>query len=208
MDVFNPEEAGFSVYMFTGIITETGTIAARTQSRVSIRASRRLIGALDRGMSISVDGACLTVIARDKNTFSADIMPETARKTSLANLRLGDLVNLELPATPASFLSGHVVQGHVDGVGTIKEIRKDGSDRILKAAVPRALARYIVPKGSIAMNGISLTVIQAARGYFTVGIIPHTWSATNLRTAKRGDVVNIEVDVLAKYAEKLLKKLI
>lgn len=186
--------------MFTGIITETGVVAARTLSRISIRANRRLIGALNRGMSISVDGACLTTVARKKDTFSADIMTETARKTSLAKRRVGDLVNLELPATPSSFLAGHIVQGHVDGIGTIQEIRKIGSGRTLKITVPRSLTRHIVYKGSIAVNGISLTVIEARKDHFTVGIIPHTWSTTNLRAVKRGDKVNLEADVLAKYA--------
>lgn len=192
--------------MFTGIITETGVVSSRAPARISIRASRNFVRALARGASVALDGACLTVVAKGKNSFSADIMPETARRTTLSDLRRGTSVNLELPATPASFLSGHIVQGHVDGVGTVEEIRKDGSDRILKIAIPRNLARYVVSKGSIALNGISLTVIQAGRGYFTVGIIPHTWNTTNLCTVMRGNAVNVEVDVLAKYVEKLVKK--
>lgn len=192
--------------MFTGIITETGVVAARVLSRVSIRASRRLIDKLERGTSVSVDGVCLTAIGKKKNTFLADVMPETVCKTSLAKRRIGDLVNLELSATPVSFLAGHIVQGHVDGVGTIKKIRQVGSGRILTVSVPRTLTRYIVSKGSIAVNGASLTVIASGKDYFTVGIIPYTWKTTNLSGLMRGDTVNIEVDVLAKYAEKLLKK--
>lgn len=194
----------FLIGMFTGIITETGTVVVRTGSKVSIRASNRLIGKLKRGISVSVDGACLTVVGKKARVFSADIMPETMRRTRLDGMRPDALVNLELPATPAALLSGHFVQGHVDGVGTIKEIQKAGSERILTIAIPRNLTRYVVSKGSIAVNGISLTVIEIRKDYFAVGIIPHTWKTTNLSGLMRGDKVNLEVDVLAKYVEEFV----
>jgi riboflavin synthase len=190
--------------MFTGIITESGMIRSRSRSGISIRASRTLVHKLNLGVSIAVDGACLTVVKKDKNTFSAGIMPETARKTTLSAFRRGVHVNLELPATPATFFSGHIVQGHVDGVGIVQDIRKDGSGRLLKIVIPSTLARYVVPKGSVALNGISLTVVGSGRDHFTVGIIPHTLKVTNLCTLQRGDAVNIEVDVLAKYVEKFV----
>ncbi len=194
--------------MFTGIITETGTVADVSRSDISIRASGLFLRKLKSGTSVSVDGACLTVTAKNKSSFTADIMPETKRRTTLGNLRRGDTVNLELPATPNSFLSGHIVQGHVDGTGVVTKMRKEGASYILSFSCPRPLARSVVEKGSIALNGVSLTVIDAGASGFTVGIIPHTWQVTALHKLKRGGRVNIETDVLAKYAEKnYLKKL-
>ena len=192
--------------MFTGIITHRGTVTDKSRSKITIRTSRRLLHKLHTGASISVDGACLTVVAKKKNSFSADIMPETAKRTILGNLERGASVNLELPATLATFLSGHVVQGHIDGLGTLKEIRKHGTQYTLSIAVPRTLSRYIVPKGSVAINGISLTVIEAQSSRFTVGIIPHTWDVTMLHELVPGNRVNIEMDVLAKYIEKFVRK--
>ncbi len=192
--------------MFTGIITHTGTISRASELNIAIRTRRGILGKLDRGTSISVDGACLTVVSKEKDSFTADIMLETARRTTLSSLRRGTKVNLELPSTPSSLLSGHIVQGHIDGIGTLKQIRIRGTDRILSITIPRTISQYVVEKGSIAINGISLTVIEARYSYFTVGIIPHTWETTMLREITPGSHVHIEVDVLAKYIEKLINK--
>jgi len=188
--------------MFTGIITETGTVADVSRSDISIRTSGLFLRKLRSGTSVSIDGACLTVTSKNKNSFTADIMPETKRRTTLGNLRRGDTINLELPATPDSLLSGHIVQGHVDGTGMLTKIRKEGASYILSFSIPRPLTRAVVEKGSITINGVSLTVIDAGASGFTAGIIPHTWKVTALHKLKRGDRVNIETDVLAKYAEK------
>ena len=177
-----------------------------SRTRLSVSARPNLVRNLSRGASIAVNGTCLTVVAKSKNSFSADVMEETARRTNLGGLTAGKNVNLELPATAATFLSGHIVQGHVDGVGTVERIQKKSADRILAIGAARALLRYIVPKGSVAVNGVSLTVIGVGRKSFEVGIIPHTWESTTLRDLAAGARVNIEVDVLAKYVEKLIKK--
>jgi len=160
---------------------------------------------LAHGGSIAVDGTCLTVVSKTADSFSADIMPETVERTTLGKMKRDDEVNLELPATPTTFLSGHVVQGHVDGIGKVKNIRARGTSHIVEIAVPRALMPYIVPKGSVAVNGVSLTVISVSASGFTVGIIPHTWEETAFSHLSPGSQVNIETDVFAKYAEKLIK---
>jgi len=196
----------FVVRMFTGIITETGTVASVSRSNIAIRVSTPFVRKLRRGTSVAVDGACLTVVAKDARSFTADIMPETQKRTALGALRRHDTVNLELPATPSSFLSGHIVQGHVDGTGVLEKIRKEGTSHILSFSVPRSLARSVIEKGSIALNGISLTVINASVSGFTVGIIPHTWKTTALHKLKRGGRVNVETDILAKYVEKIIKQ--
>ncbi len=184
--------------MFTGIITETG-IVERGAPRFSVRADSSLLRKLKRGDSIAVDGACLTVVGKTKRALSADLMPETTRRTTLGRIPRGVLVNLELPATPASFLSGHIVQGHVDEVGSLVSVVRKGHGHLLKFSIARELSKYIVEKGSIAVNGVSLTVVEAGENYFTVGIIPYTWDNTTFRTMKVGDRANIEADVLAKY---------
>lgn len=192
--------------MFTGIITETGTLESRARSRVAIRASRGFVHALTIGASVSVSGVCLTVVEKGKGSFFADIMPETARRSTLGALKRGQIVNLELPATPTSLLSGHIVQGHVEGMGVVKNVTAQGNSKVLSIAVAPSLAHRIVQKGSIAVDGISLTVVSARRSGFTVGIIPHTRSITTLRTVKRGDKVNIETDVLATHARGIITK--
>ena len=188
--------------MFTGIITHTGTVADKTRSTLAIRAERDILRALKRGDSVAVDGMCITVTAKNANSFSADVMPETFKRTNLGSLKKMDPINLELPATPQTFLSGHIVQGHVDAVGTVKEIKKDGTQVTLSISVPEQVSRYIVPKGSVTVNGVSLTVIDVKQRSFSVGIIPHTWKSTMFHTLKKKSPVNIEVDTLAKYIEK------
>lgn len=156
-------------------------------------------------MSIAINGICLTVVASDEGTFRIDFMPETAKKTSIHTLGKNDIVNLELPATPETLLAGHIVQGHVDATGTINIIEKEGNSYLFTITIPESLNKYIVEKGSITINGISLTVISLQNNQFTVGIIPHTWKNTMLHTAKSSDLVNLEVDIIAKYIEKLTK---
>ena len=192
--------------MFTGIITHTGTVADKTRNTLAIRAGRDVLRVLKKGGSIAVDGTCLTVTAKNANSFSADVMAETLKRTNLSSLTAKCVVNLELPATPKTFLSGHIVQGHVDAVGIVKEIKKDGNQFTLSISVPKRISRYIVPKGSITINGVSLTVIETRATGFTVGIIPHTWKSTMFHTLALKSPVNIEVDVLAKYVERLITK--
>ena len=189
--------------MFTGIITHIGRVEEKTSSTLRVSAPEDLMKQLSLGCSIALNGVCFTVANLDSGVFTVDFMPETEKRTNLSAYRQGTYLNLELPATGATFLSGHIVQGHVDGVATLTDIREDGESRILTFALPEGLEKYLVEKGSIAINGISLTVITPGSS-FTVGIIPHTWEYTVLAHASLGDLFNIEVDVLAKYVERLL----
>lgn len=201
--VFDPER-GF--FMFTGIITNLGKVINKSESSLIVKTEKELINNLSKGASIAVDGICLTVIDKSKGSFSVDFMPETEKKTNIKYLQIGSLVNLELPATANSLLSGHIVQGHIDGVAKLETITQKGNSYVLKFSSPKALSKYIVEKGSIAVNGISLTAIDVGEGFFTVGIIPHTWNKTMLRQLKLGDYANIEVDILAKYLETLIRR--
>ena len=199
--------------MFTGLIQETGEIASMERmpgqnggsvTRITIKA-RNVPAELKTGDSVAVSGVCLTALNAGEHRFSADLAEETLRRTSLQRLELGSLVNLELPARAQDRMGGHVVQGHVDGAGTIVSLHKIKyrDDWRLVIDVPKDLARYIVPQGSITVEGISLTVAAIEGSRVEIAIIPHTWQATNLRVLRQGDPVNIEVDVLAKYAEKV-----
>lgn len=190
--------------MFTGIITHTGTVAKKTQTAISIHAGRDILRVLKKGGSIAINGACLTVTAKRANSFSVDVMPETFTRTNFSSLTAKSVVNLELPATPQTLLSGHIVEGHVDGVGTVNDIKKVKNQFTLSISVPKKISRYIVSKGSVAVNGVSLTVMDSRPGIFSVGIIPNTWESTTFHTLKTKSRVNIEIDVLAKYVEKLL----
>ena len=192
--------------MFTGIITHLGKISKKTDQLLVIQTSRSFLSKVKKGTSVSVNGICLTAVEANNDYFSVDCMPETESRTNIKNLQVSDLVNLELPATPSSFLSGHIVQGHIDDVSKLLDIKIQGNSRILKLSISPAFSKYIVPKGSIAINGISLTVIEAIKDYFTVGIIPYTWDNTMLSIIRPGDFVNIEVDILAKYLERLARK--
>lgn len=193
--------------MFTGIITHQGILKDKRGPKFIIETDLSLIKKIEKGTSVSINGACLTVLEMPKQkTFTVEIMPETQKKTMLGKLISGDIVNLELPTTSDTLLSGHLVQGHIDSIGTISDIEKKGNSRILTITIPKEITKYIVEKGSIAVNGIALTVINQIELSFTVGIIPFTWENTMLHDAKVGDPVNIETDILAKYIEKLLKK--
>ncbi|MBI4133511.1 riboflavin synthase [Candidatus Uhrbacteria bacterium] len=191
--------------MFTGIITNLGRVARIEKDEYQFSVAEALCNKIALGSSISVNGVCLTVkeVLQDRR-FSVDLMPETLKKTALGSLQKSDEVNLELPATPSTFLSGHIVQGHVDGVGEIESITKEGNSRLFRINAPQNLTRYIIPKGSIAVNGISLTVIGVEDQGFSVGIIPYTWEHTMLHAARVRSTVNIEVDVIAKYVEKFV----
>lgn len=191
--------------MFTGIIKHLGVVKRQTSRQLTI-SYKTFSSDLAKAESIAVNGVCLTITKVNPNSnFTVDIMPETLEKTTLGNLKYGDLVNLELPVTVESFLSGHLLAGHVDGLARLESITKAGNSHILEFSVPRNLCRFIAQKGSIAINGISLTVIEAEKNSFSVGIVPYTWKQTNLHNLKRGSYVNIETDILAKYLGKLLE---
>ena len=193
--------------MFTGLITETGRIADVRRSdgktRITVSAAQTA-PQLKLGDSVAVSGVCLTAVACDRRKFFADLAQETLERTSLGGLRKGSLVNLELPARAQDRLGGHVVQGHVDGVGKLLALEKikGADDWRLSLSIPGGMERYVVPQGSITVEGISLTVARIADAAVEIAIIPHTYKATNLHTLRPESPLNIEVDVLAKYAEK------
>ncbi len=195
--------------MFTGIIEEVGRVAAITtkgeQRRINVSCSK-ILPELKVGDSVSVSGVCLTAVGIAADSFRADLAQETWRRTSFARLKKGALVNLELPMRASGRFDGHVVQGHVDGVGTVISFAPvaDGNDYVLAINVPSELTRYIVSKGSLAIEGISLTVAAIDGTEVRVAIIPHTAEMTNLSSLKAGDPVNLEVDVVAKYVEKMM----
>jgi riboflavin synthase len=200
--------------MFTGIIEELGTVVtadARTAGARLVIGCADVLNGASEGSSIAVNGVCLTALNLTSNSFAGDLAPETLARTNLGNLRAGSLVNLERPVTPATFLSGHIVQGHVDATAELVSLNLLGDGNYwLNVRVPAALDRYLVEKGSITLDGISLTIAKldpAAGGTVLVGvtIIPHTFASTTLGTAKPGYRLNVEVDVLAKYVEKLLR---
>jgi len=195
--------------MFTGLIEEVGRVLSFAEKRGRRRltiAAAQVTRELRQGDSVAVSGVCLTAIHILRNRFAAELAAETVARTSLAQLRPGSLVNLELPARADGRLGGHVVQGHVDGVARLISLEKNkgGEDYWLRAEIPAELAKYVVGKGSIAIEGISLTAARVAGSEVGIAIIPHTYAVTNLRSLKPGDAVNVEVDILAKYAEKML----
>ncbi|MBI3586822.1 MAG: riboflavin synthase [Ignavibacteriales bacterium] len=194
--------------MFTGLIEEIGTIERLEKKRggvvVTIRAKKTSRG-LKVGESIAINGVCLTAIARKKNKFNIQAVEETLRKTNLGSLREGDSTNLERALLPNERLGGHFVLGHVDGIGTIERVLARKSSWMFWIKVPKRFARYLIPVGSVAVNGVSLTVASLRGQTFGVSIIPHTMDVTTFRNLKKGDRVNIEFDVLGKYIERLLR---
>lgn len=184
--------------MFTGIVEELGTVESIDGPKLRLRATKVLDG-VQMGDSTAVNGCCLTVVAWGDDWWEADVSDETYARTNLGSLQPGDMVNLERPVRLMDRLGGHVVQGHVDAVGTIVSPAPD-----LRVAMDPALTRYVVEKGSITVDGISLTVVDALDDGFTCAIIPHTEEVTTLAHKGAGDTVNLEVDMMAKYAEKLL----
>ena len=196
--------------MFTGLIESTGTVAAITATAGATRitlAAPHLAAKLNTGDSVSVNGVCLTALEIGVEKFSADLAVETLERTTLQRLTIGAVVNLELPTPAGTPLGGHIVQGHVDGVATLLALDPLGADRQtsdwrLRLRIPDALVRYVAAQGSITVNGISLTVAAIQNDEVSIAIIPHTYTATNLHTLAPGSELNIEVDMLAKYAEK------
>lgn len=195
--------------MFTGIIQQTGTVIAlegHAAKRLTVRTE--LAGKLGIGDSIAVNGTCLTAIELTRDSFTADLLEETLRRTTLGSFSIGHVVNLELPASAGAPLGGHIVQGHVDGIGFIRKfVRESVASETWRLSVqlPIELRRYTIEKGSIAIDGISLTIAMPTEDGVEVAIIPHTYSATNMNTLKIGDALNIETDPLARYAEQMLK---
>jgi riboflavin synthase len=194
--------------MFTGLIADLGKITdvAHSPEGVVLTVSSALTGELSEGDSIAVNGVCLTATAVAEDRFRAEVMNETLRLSSLAEAGAGSPVNLELALRASDRLGGHVVQGHVDGVGRIASIAPDGFARQVEIAAPDEVLRYVVHKGSITVDGISLTVSALGDRSFTVSLIPETLERTNLGEAEVGTVVNLEVDVLAKYVERLMRR--
>lgn len=191
--------------MFTGIITHLGKVESIHHARYTFSSDESFFSKLGKGSSVAVNGICLTVNADpERSRFSIEVMPETIIKTIIGALKVGDYVNLELPMSADALFEGHFVQGHVDGTGMIYKIKPEGNSHILTIKVKSGLSRYLINKGSIAVNGISLTIIKARKSFFTVGIIPFTWKHTTLQYVKINDLVNIEIDVFAKYTEKFI----
>ena len=191
--------------MFTGLVAATGTVEslARGGDGARLRVRSELAAELGQGDSVAVNGVCLTARDPDSGSFCADVMEETLRRSSLGPLDEGDAVNLELPLRAGDRLGGHVVQGHVDGVGTVESLREEGFARVLRVSAPAETLRYVVEKGSIAVDGVSLTVSAVDDHGFEASLIPETLERTTLGAAAPGRPVNLEVDVLAKYVEKL-----
>lgn len=190
--------------MFTGIVEEVGAIARRSGADLSILAEVVLEG-IQVGDSIAVNGACLTVSAFDDNGFTAQVSPETAERTTLGAARVGDAVNLERAMAMGDRFGGHFVQGHVDGIGRVYSVQNQGDFALWRFRAPDEVARYLVPKGSIAVDGISLTIVEPAGDTFGVAIIPETVSRTILGAKRPGDPVNLEADVIGKHIYHYVK---
>ena len=193
--------------MFTGLIESLGEVTEvkATPGGLRVSLTTDLAPTLANGDSLSVNGVCLTVVAADRQGVHADVGPETTRVTTLGTLARGALVNLERPLRADARLGGHFVQGHVDATGTVEEVRQDGESYWLTIRFPPALAPYIVRKGSIAVDGVSLTVAGVGERHFDVQIIPYTWTHTNLQAAKNGEPVNLECDILGKYVARVME---
>ena len=198
--------------MFTGIIEETGEVISTKPSAASIRLTLRARVAaqgLKPGDSLAVNGCCLTVVAvtrpAKERTLTFDLLRETWSRTNLQFVRPGSLVNLERSLAADGRLHGHFVTGHIDGLGEVRTFERRGADWYLQIAAPKEILRYVVHKGAIAVDGMSLTVAEVGRGAFSIWIIPHTYAVTALRERAAGDQVNLEADLLAKYTEKLLR---
>jgi riboflavin synthase len=193
--------------MFTGIVEEAGRVlqicAGKQSTELTIRAFNTG-PSLRAGNSVAVNGACLTVVSSRRGVLKFDVLNETLQRTNLEFVRRDSLVNLERPLRADARLDGHFVLGHVDDRGKVRRFERDGKDHVLEIEAPPSVMRYIVEKGSIAVDGISLTVASVSRNWFRVWIIPHTREATNLQTRGTGDRVNLEADIIGKYVEKLL----
>ena len=194
--------------MFTGIVEQVGTLVETTDNKRhrTLKVSGDGLGEIAVGASIAVNGVCLTAVTTDGSEVTVDVIPETLGKTNLGSLVAGDRVNLERPMPAYGRFDGHIVQGHVDGVGTIVELTQDDDGVVMSIEPPSDLMAFIVETGSVTVDGVSLTVARLSEGSFSVALIPHTLEVTTLGLRKSGDGVNLEVDVLAKYVERLLRK--
>jgi riboflavin synthase len=195
--------------MFTGIVQHLGLVTAfelrGEDARLVVDIGDWTVGDLETGDSIAVNGACLTIVERLEHGFAADVSLETLRLTTLGGLRPGAAVNLEKPLTLATPLGGHLMLGHIDGIGRIEAMANEARSRRLSLRVPQALARYVAPKGSIGVDGVSLTVNTVDDASFTINIIPHTLERTAIKHYTAGAAVNIEVDMMARYLERLMQ---
>ena len=195
--------------MFTGIIEELGTIARIEQGAKGARieiAAEIVTSDIHNGDSIAVNGVCLTALDVSPVSFAADVSPETLERTTLGGLKPASRVNLERAVTPATRLGGHIVQGHVDGRGTFVSAIEVGDFWTVRIGFPPEMAKYFIYKGSVAVEGISLTIAHLAAEHFDIAVIPKTWEVTNLSSLSPGDPVNLEVDVIAKYVENMMQK--
>ena len=184
--------------MFTGIIEEIGKVSSASTARMVISA-QQVVDGIKPGDSIAVNGACLTVTDFDRASFSVDVMPETLQRTNLGQLTAGDGVNLERPTTLGGQLGGHLVQGHIDDIGRIISMEREGEALLFRFEAPPEVMRYTAPKGFIAVDGISLTITEKDNSSFQVSVVEYTRRNTTLSSRKVGDVVNLEVDIIAKY---------
>ena len=191
--------------MFTGIVEEIGSVIACEDFGLTVRGDQVMPG-MRLGDSIAVNGTCLTVVDFREDQFRVDLAPETLRRTSLGELSQGSRVNLERPLAVSDRLGGHIVQGHVDGAGRVMSIRPESDCYIFRIRCPKRLMPYVVEKGFIAVDGISLTVVSKGAASFTISVIPYTFSHTNLQEKSAGNRVNLEVDILAKYVESLMAR--
>lgn len=196
--------------MFTGIIQEKGKFLRKfkgsSKYQLEIKAEKVLVG-LKKGDSIAVNGVCLTAVDFGSDYFRADVMPETLKSTNLGELQQGSVVNLEQSLRPDDFIGGHFVTGHVDGTVRVKSIKSDVNAKIIKMEVDQKNEKFIVDKGSVALNGVSLTVMGIENGILKISLIPESWSETNLSMLTAGDMVNLETDMLGKYVYKMLGNL-
>ena len=193
--------------MFTGLVQDKATVAAIERNGGGVRLTvETAVAPIERGDSVSINGVCLTAVETGAGRFTADVMEETLRRSSLEALTEGDRVNVEPALQANARLGGHIVQGHVDGLGRVAEVREEGFARVARIAAPADLLRYVVEKGSIAVDGVSLTVSAVDDEAFEVSLIPETLERTTLGEAATGRPVNLEVDVVAKYVEKLVAR--
>jgi riboflavin synthase len=192
--------------VFTGLVEDVGTVDSleRTAEGARMRISTQLAGQLALGDSIAVDGCCLTAVAADENGFETEAMNQTLEVTALGGVEVGSRVNLELAMQASDRFGGHIVQGHVDGVGMVSSVTDDGFARRVRVDLPAQLLRYVVGKGSITLNGVSLTVADLGDSWAEVSLIPETLERTNLGAAKPGSKINVECDIVAKYVERLV----
>ena len=193
--------------MFTGLVEELGKVKSIVRGAKSVRltvSAKKVLTDVKLGDSIAVNGTCLTVVDYSDTWFTADVMPETVDRTVLAKLKAGSVVNLERTLQLGDRFGGHIVSGHVDGVGIIRTLKKDDNAVIIKIEAPAEVMKYMIVKGSVAIDGISLTVVDCGNDWFTVSLIPHTAAMTTLGVKTAGDSVNLETDIIGKYVEKLL----